>query len=83
MKIGVAILGGTGFGAGELMRLFSSHPKVTVVAATSRSNAGNPISSVHPHLESLYDQPFVSEIPEHAFEKFEGKCIISALPHGE
>ncbi len=65
------------------MRLFSSHPKVTAVAATSRSNAGNPISSVHPHLASLYDQPFVSEIPEHAFEKFDGKCIISALPHGE
>ncbi len=83
MKIGVAILGGTGFGAGELMRLFSSHPKVTVVAATSRSNAGNPISSVHPHLASLYDQAFVSEIPEGAFENFDGQCIISALPHGE
>jgi N-acetyl-gamma-glutamylphosphate reductase len=35
MKLGVAILGGTGFGAGELMRLLSNHPEAKMVAATS------------------------------------------------
>lgn len=83
MKVGVAILGGTGFGAGELMRLFSSHPSVKVVAATSRSVAGHKISSVHPHLAGVYEQEFLSTIPSDAFEGCDGHCVISALPHGE
>ena len=60
MKIAVAILGGTGFGAGELMRLLTNHPNAEVVAATSRSSAGKGISIVHPHLSSICDGQFVN-----------------------
>jgi N-acetyl-gamma-glutamyl-phosphate reductase len=83
VKIGVAILGGTGFGAGELLRMICGHPNVAIVAATSRSVAGQKISSVHPHLASIYEQEFLSTIPSDAFEGFDGQCVISALPHGE
>ena len=83
MRIGVSILGGTGFGAGELMRLLTNHPHAEVVAATSRSSAGKGISTVHPHLSSICDGQFVGEVSESVFEGFDGKCIISALPHGE
>lgn len=81
--IAVAILGGTGFGAGELLRILSGHPEVEVVAATSRSKAGEKYSSVHPHLASIYEDRFVSELTEAAFAGLEDVCIFSALPHGE
>ena len=83
MKIGVAIMGGTGFGAGELLRLIANHPNITVVAVTSRSAAGNKISTVHPHLAKVVESVFVNEIPADAFKGFDHACIISALPHGE
>jgi N-acetyl-gamma-glutamyl-phosphate reductase common form len=83
MKLGVAILGGTGFGAGELMRLLSNHPEAKMVAATSRSSAKMKVSSVHPHLSAVYEQVFLESIPSAAFDGFDGACIVSALPHGE
>ena len=83
MKIGVAILGGTGFGAGELLRILANHQNATVVAATSRSMAGQSISSAHPHLASIYEYSFKSEIAGHSFDGFDHQVIFSALPHGE
>ena len=41
--IHAAILGGSGYGAGELLRLLVNHPAVAVVSVTSRSHAGLPI----------------------------------------
>lgn len=87
MKIGVAILGGTGFGAGELMRLLTCHPNAEVVAATSRSKAGRKYSGIHPHLASVYEKEFVSDLSpgsiDDSFDVFDHLCIISALPHGD
>lgn len=82
MKIGVAILGGTGFGAGELLRLFAGHPNVEIVVVTSRSNDGKHVSSVHPHLASVCDLKFQSSLQADMFKGFGDVCIISALPHG-
>ncbi|MEI7984493.1 MAG: N-acetyl-gamma-glutamyl-phosphate reductase [Armatimonadota bacterium] len=82
MKIGVGILGGTGFGAGELLRLFAGHSNVEVVLVTSRSNDGKHVSSVHPHLASVCDLKFQSSLQADMFKDFEKVCIISALPHG-
>lgn len=79
-EISVAILGGTGFGAGELLRLFSNHPHVKVVGVTSRSQGGKPISSAHPHLTSIYEQPFLTDLD---LCEEEPQCVFSALPHGE
>ena len=76
-------MGGTGFGAGELLRILANHPNATVVAATSRSTAGQPISSAHPHLASIYEGNFESEITKEAFKGFNHQVIFSALPHGE
>ncbi len=35
-----AILGASGYGAGELLRLLVQHPRVEVVSVTSTSHAG-------------------------------------------
>ena len=81
--ISVAILGGTGFGAGELLRLLSGHSEAKVTAVTSRSAAGNQYSSVHPHLASIYQERFVSDLESSDFGSHENQCVFSALPHGE
>lgn len=78
----VTILGGTGFGAGELLRLLIAHPAAEVVSVVSSSSAGTAISEAHPHLRSFYDTPFDESF---SFEKLSGygsRIIFAALPHG-
>lgn len=83
-KIAVSILGGTGFGAGELLRLFLNHPYITVVEATSRSESGSNFSNIHPHLNGFYKgKNFVKELNLDSFSKYDDSFVISALPHGE
>jgi N-acetyl-gamma-glutamyl-phosphate reductase len=49
-KIRAAIAGGTGYTGGELMRILLNHPNVEIVAATTTSSEGIPVSSVHRDL---------------------------------
>lgn len=49
-KIRVAIAGGTGYTGGELMRILLNHPHAEIVAATTTSSEGTPVSSVHRDL---------------------------------
>lgn len=82
-RIGSIILGGTGFGAGELMRLLLVHPDVEVIGAVSGSSSGKKIGDFHPQLKGFFDTEFLNEIPDAAsLSKYESICIFSALPHG-
>lgn len=79
----VAILGGTGYGAGELLRLFAQHPAVEVVSVTTTSQAGAPVAAVHPHLRGFY--PGLALSADVDFERLlagEHAVAISAQPHG-
>ena len=49
-KIRVAIAGGTGYTGGELFRILMNHPYVEIVAATTTSSEGTPVTSVHRDL---------------------------------
>ena len=44
------VLGATGYVGGELLRLLAGHPHLRLAVATSRSQAGRPLSEVFPHL---------------------------------
>lgn len=46
----VAIVGASGYGGAELVRLLSSHPHVDIVAVTSGRSAGKPLRSECPWL---------------------------------
>jgi LysW-gamma-L-alpha-aminoadipyl-6-phosphate/LysW-L-glutamyl-5-phosphate reductase len=46
----VSILGGSGYGGGELLRILLSHPHVTVSQVTSRGLAGKSVGRAHPNL---------------------------------
>ena len=54
----VAVLGGAGYAAGELLRLLLQHPEVTGLLVTSRSQAGKSIGEVHPGLAPLTNLRF-------------------------
>ena len=78
MKIGV--VGASGYAGGELLRLLERHPHFTIHAISAHSQAGELITSVHPHLQSFGDRLF-SEFPAAEFQECE--LIFLALPHGE
>jgi N-acetyl-gamma-glutamyl-phosphate reductase len=48
--INIGIIGGSGYTAGELIRLLVHHSKVNIDFVYSTTNAGKPISSVHQDL---------------------------------
>ncbi len=73
-----AIVGGSGFVGGELLRLLLRHPEVEVVQVTSDSMAGKAVSRAHPNLRkvtNLVFQPHASL----------GRADVTflATPHGE
>jgi N-acetyl-gamma-glutamyl-phosphate reductase common form len=63
MSIKAAIYGASGYAGGELLRLLLAHPSAEAVAVVSRTQAGEPVFSVHPHLSRLTDLVFAEDIP--------------------
>jgi N-acetyl-gamma-glutamyl-phosphate reductase common form len=77
----VAVIGGAGYAAGELLRLLCQHPQVTECVATSRSQAGKPIGEVHPALAPATIGRFAGTTPG---ETARGQDVVFlALEHGE
>ena len=76
MTYTASVVGASGFGGGELLRLLANHPEFDLVQATSRSNDGKTVGYVHPNLRSL-DLRFSS--PE---ELDPVDVLFAATPHG-
>ena len=49
-RIPAIILGGTGYVAGELLRLTLAHPRLELAAIASDSQPGEPVGKAFPHL---------------------------------
>lgn len=78
-KIPVTVWGATGFAGGELLRIIARHPSMEVVGAISRSKAGFPVGSVHPHLRHYYsDMNFIA--PDNGAE-ITSEIAFLSLPH--
>ncbi|GAA3329579.1 N-acetyl-gamma-glutamyl-phosphate reductase [Paeniglutamicibacter sulfureus] len=79
MTISVAVSGASGYAGGEVLRLLSNHPDVTIGAITAHSNAGQRLGELAPHLHSLADRVLV----ETTVEQLRGHDVVFlALPHG-
>ena len=79
MTISVAVSGASGYAGGEVLRLLSNHPDVTIGAITAHSNAGQRLGELAPHLHSLADRILV----ETTVEQLSGHDVVFlALPHG-
>jgi N-acetyl-gamma-glutamyl-phosphate/LysW-gamma-L-alpha-aminoadipyl-6-phosphate reductase len=75
------VIGAAGYAGGELLRLLLSHPRVTECVATSRSQAGRPLATVHPGLAALTDACFTGASPAQAAAGQD--VVFLALEHGE
>jgi N-acetyl-gamma-glutamyl-phosphate reductase len=79
MGIRVAVAGASGYAGGELLRLIAGHPELDLVAATAHSQAGTPVSAVHPQLVGL-DVPLGAT---DAATLGDADLVFIALPHGQ
>ena len=76
--ITVSIIGGSGYGGGELLRLLLSHPNVEVKQVTSRSHLGEYVYQVHPNLRKQTQLKFSDPA---ALEPVD--ILFLAQPHGQ
>jgi len=78
-KYKAAIIGGSGYGAGEMLRRLFIHPEVEVVRVASIDHVGKPVWHAHPHLTGLTDLVFEDLAPRDAAQGCD--VALLALPH--
>ena len=76
----VAVAGASGYAGGELLRLLAGHPDLEIGPLTAGSNAGAPVTSVHPNLIGLADRTFGSADPAALAG---ADLVFMAMPHAE
>ena len=78
MVFKVAVAGASGYVGGELLRLIAMHPELELGAVTANSNAGQLVSTLHPHLQSYADRVLVDTTKENLAGH---DVVFLALPH--
>ena len=81
MAVAAAILGASGFVGAELLRLCELHPELEPARLFGDSQAGLPLSEVHPQLALAYPGLGIERFEAGALEGVE--LVFAALPHGE
>jgi N-acetyl-gamma-glutamyl-phosphate reductase common form len=83
-KIPTIVLGGSGYVAGEFLRLIAGHAELTLGGVVSTSQAGEPVAKTFPHLAPTYGVTrFVSL--DAVIERLNTAprwLLLSAAPHG-
>jgi N-acetyl-gamma-glutamyl-phosphate/LysW-gamma-L-alpha-aminoadipyl-6-phosphate reductase len=74
----VSIIGGSGYGGGELLRLLLAHPNVEIKQVTSRSHLGEYVYQAHPNLRKRTQLKFSDPA---ALEPVD--ILFLAQPHGQ
>jgi N-acetyl-gamma-glutamyl-phosphate reductase common form len=78
------VLGGTGYVAGELLRLIAGHPELEVAAILSDSQPGAPVAAAFQHLRSAYPTLKFTDLDAiTTLVRGTPRCaLFSAAPHG-
>ena len=74
----VSIVGGSGYGGGELLRLLLAHPQVEVKQVTSRSHLSEYVYQVHPNLRKRTQLKFSDPSQLESVD-----VLFLAQPHGQ
>lgn len=78
MTTSVSVIGGSGYGGGELLRLLLGHPNIEIRQVTSRSHLGEYVYQVHPNLRKRTQLKFVDPAQVEPVD-----VLFLALPHGQ
>jgi N-acetyl-gamma-glutamyl-phosphate reductase len=76
-KIRIGITGGAGYTGGEMIRILLNHPQAELVFVQSKSNAGQPLSSVHQDLAGDTDMLFSESLSQDI------QVLFLCVGHGE
>lgn len=85
MTTPVVVLGAAGYVGGELLRLLAGHPELSLAAAVSTSQAGQPIAETFPHLAGALRTAEFTAVDEWRSRLDGAKrwALVSAAPHGQ
>ncbi len=83
-RIPAIVLGGTGYVAGELLRLIALHPHLSLAAAVSDSKPGERVGAAFPHLAPAYPATTFAGIAdaERLVAELPSSAVLAAGPHG-
>ncbi len=83
-KVPTIVLGGTGYVAGELLRLIAAHPYLELNAILSDSQPGESLAKSFPHLAVTYPTLKYSSLEEvtQLVKTLPKSAILAAAPHG-
>ncbi|MGH8175018.1 MAG: N-acetyl-gamma-glutamyl-phosphate reductase [Steroidobacter sp.] len=83
-RLPTLVLGGTGYVAGELLRLIAAHPRLELKAVLSDSQPGELVAKFFPHLAPVYPTLAFSSLADVArvASSASQSAILSAAPHG-
>ena len=79
-RLKVALVGASGYGGGELLRLLLNHPKVEVSIAVSRRLAGEYVFRTHPNLRNRTNLRFSPMELDNIMN--ETDLVFFSTPHG-
>jgi N-acetyl-gamma-glutamyl-phosphate reductase len=80
MPVRVSVIGASGYGGGELVRLLIGHPEVTLVHLTAESRRAEPYGDVFPNLRGLVRH--VTEDADLPRIGADSDVVFFALPNG-
>lgn len=83
-KVPTIVLGGTGYVAGELLRLIAGHPGLELKAILSDSQPGESVGKAFPHLAAVYPTLKYSSLEEvtQLITTLPKSAVLAAAPHG-
>ena len=87
-SVPAVVLGGSGYVAGEVVRLLAAHPGFDLAAVVSESRAGTPVAESFPHLAGTIDGldfadfSALAAVFADAARELRPCALISAAPHG-
>jgi N-acetyl-gamma-glutamyl-phosphate reductase len=79
-RVPVGIVGASGYGGVQLVRLLMDHPEVELVYLGGESSAGKPLAEIYPHLAHAVNQQIEEVEPEIIAHRCE--VVFLSLPNG-
>lgn len=83
-RVPTLVLGGTGYVAGELLRLIAGHPRLELAGVVSDSKPGERVATAFPHLTPAYPETaFIGTDDAMRLVATLPSCsVLAAAPHG-
>jgi N-acetyl-gamma-glutamyl-phosphate reductase common form len=78
------VIGGSGYVAGELLRLIALHPQLELACVVSESKPGERVADAFPHLAVCYPEHRFAEVAaaERLIAEHPSCAVLAAGPHG-